>query len=157
MELPQDFADLLAEFAAAEVRYLVIGGYAVGVHDRPRTTKDLDLLLASHRENIQRACRALAEFGAPESILRDLESASPNEIVWWGVPPLRIDFLQSAPGVDFESAHQHRLQVQFGDVTADVIALPDLIAAKRAAGREQDLLDAKRLEARLAAAIRTER
>jgi len=43
--LPLDFVDLLAAFASAEVRYLIIGGYAVGYHDRPRTTKDLDILL----------------------------------------------------------------------------------------------------------------
>lgn len=75
MDLPQDFADLLAAFAAAEVRYLVIGGYAVGVHDRPRTTKDLDLLLDANPGNLQKVCGALTEFGAPDSVLRDLVDA----------------------------------------------------------------------------------
>jgi hypothetical protein len=150
MQLPQDFADLLAAFAASEVRYLVIGGYAVGVHDRPRTTKDLDILLDGTFENIERACRALVEFGAPESVISDLRSATATEIVWWGAPPLRIDFLRQAPGVEFESAYSRRNRVRLGEVDADVIGLSDLIAAKRAAGRDQDLLDAKRLERRLA-------
>jgi hypothetical protein len=149
MDLPQDFVDLLVAFAAAEVRYLVIGGYAVGVHDRPRTTKDLDLLLDASPDNLQKVCGALAEFGAPESVLSDLMSATPDEIVWWGVPPLRLDFLQYAPGIDFESAYERRESVLLGGVSADVISLPDLIAAKRASGRDQDLVDAKRLERRL--------
>src|SRR5688500_6929773 len=49
-KLPPDFVDLLTEFAASEVRYLVIGGYAVGFHDRPRATKDLDLLVGGDAE-----------------------------------------------------------------------------------------------------------
>jgi hypothetical protein len=150
MHLPPDFADLLAAFAAAEVRYLVIGGYAVGVHDRPRTTKDLDVYLDPARENITRACSALVEFGAPESIISDLSSASPDEIVWWGAPPLRIDFLQHVPGVTFDEAYVRREQIQSGDIVVSVIGLTDLIASKRAAGRDQDLVDAKRLQRRLA-------
>jgi hypothetical protein len=58
--LPADFAELLTAFAAAEVRYLVIGGYAVGYHDRPRTTKDLDLLLDPDTTT----CNALATLFA---------------------------------------------------------------------------------------------
>jgi hypothetical protein len=54
--LPLDFVDLLAAFGSAEVHYLIIGGYAVGYHDRPRTTKDLDILLDPAPENIRRAC-----------------------------------------------------------------------------------------------------
>ena len=52
-KLPPDFVDLLTEFAASEVRYLVIGGYAVGFHDRPRATKDLDLLVGGDTENVR--------------------------------------------------------------------------------------------------------
>lgn len=81
MDLPRAFEDLLAAFAAANVRYLLTGGYAVGVHDRPRTTKDLDLLLDATPENIHRACTALADFGAPESIVSDLRTAAKDEIV----------------------------------------------------------------------------
>jgi hypothetical protein len=58
-ELPAGFVELLAAFAAAEIRYLVIGGYAVGYHDRPRTTKDLDLLVDSATDNIERTCTTI--------------------------------------------------------------------------------------------------
>lgn len=148
MRIPPDFADLLAAFADAEVKYLVIGGYAVGLHDRPRTTKDLDLFLEPTNENLQRAARALGEFGAPRSVVDDLVGAAPDEIVWWGNPPLRIDFLQAVPGLDFASAFQRRSEVEVNGIRIHVVGLTDLIEAKRAAGRPQDLVDAERLEKR---------
>jgi hypothetical protein len=38
-----DFLDLLRAFSVASARFLVVGAYAVGVHGRPRATKDLDV------------------------------------------------------------------------------------------------------------------
>ncbi len=146
MKLPPDFADLLAEFERADVRYLVIGGYAVAFHDRPRTTKDLDVLLDPEPTNVERAARALTEFGAPESVARDLIAAAPDEIVWFGTPPARVDLLKSAPGVDFGAAYARRVEQRWAGATASIISLEDLIASKRAAGRDRDVLDAKNLE-----------
>jgi predicted nucleotidyltransferase len=145
-KLHPDFADLLRAFADADVRYLVIGGYAVGFHDRPRTTKDLDLLLADTAENVARACKALESFAAPRSVIDILARATADEIVWMGTPPLRVDLLKSAPGIDFETAYSGRHTVQIEGVRVDVIGLEHLIAAKKAAGRDQDRLDARRLE-----------
>jgi len=145
MELPQDFADLLAAFAACDVRHLIVGGYAVGVHDRPRTTKDLDILLDPSKENLHNACRALDEFGAPAAIVDHLRHAKEDEVIWWGNPPLRIDLLTAIPGIEFTGAYLRRVEVQFGECVGQVIGLDDLILAKRAAARPQDLVDAERL------------
>jgi hypothetical protein len=150
MRMPPDFVDLLTEFASAEVRYLLIGGYAVGYHDRPRTTKDIDLLVYRDPENIERACRALQAFGAPPGTVDDLRNATEEDIVWMGVPPARIDLLLSAPGIEFEGAWARRVIETWEGVTVSVVALPDLIAAKTAAGREQDLVDVRNLERALA-------
>lgn len=144
--LPADFAELLQAFADAEVRYLVIGGYAVGYHDRPRTTKDLDLLLDPDADNVSRACDALHRFGAPASVVADLKAAGGDEIVWMGRPPLRVDFLKRVPGVDFTKAWTRRIVDEWNGAVVSIISRGDLVAAKRAAGREQDLVDAKNLE-----------
>jgi hypothetical protein len=80
-KLPPDFVDLLTEFAASEVRYLVIGGYAVGFHDRPRATKDLDLLVGGDAENVRRACEALDAFGVTSPIVEAFRAAADDEIV----------------------------------------------------------------------------
>ncbi len=145
-DLPADFVELLAAFDRAEVRYLVIGGYAVGYHDRPRTTKDLDLLLDPAPDNVRRACDALAEFGAPPDVVQDLAAAGADEIVWFGRPPLRVDFLKQASGVDFPDAWSRRVSDHWNGVPVSIVSRDDLVRAKRAAGREQDLLDARNLD-----------
>jgi hypothetical protein len=144
--LPPDFVELLAAFGRADVRYLVIGGYAVGYHDRPRTTKDLDLLLDPAPDNLRRACEALREFGAPGEIASHLLAARADEIVWMGHPPLRVDLLKDAPGVEFSTAWARRVADTWSGVPVWIMALEDLVSTKRAAGREQDLIDARNLE-----------
>src|SRR5262249_13205867 len=99
MSLPRDLIEMLSAFTAAGVRYLVIGGHAVSLHARPRSTKDLDLWLDAARDNIERACTALLGFGVPADIVADLRAARPDEIVWMGRVPARVDFLQEIPGV----------------------------------------------------------
>ena len=72
----QDFLDLISAFNAAEVRYLVVGAYAVGVHGHPRATKDLDIWVDASTENAGRLMDALTAFGAPlgELEARDFET-----------------------------------------------------------------------------------
>lgn len=146
MDLDQDFQDLLAAFERASARYLLIGGYAVAVHARPRYTKDIDLWIDPDPDNVVRVAQALAEFGAPPKAVADLQSSGLDEIVWFGMPPARVDLLKRIPGVEFPPAYENRLTIQLGSVKLDVIARADLISAKRAAGRPQDLLDLKALE-----------
>jgi len=146
MEIHPDFRDLLAEFAEERVEFLVIGGYAVAHHDRPRYTKDIDLWIGPAAPNIEAACRALDAFGAPEHVIQAFQQARDDEIVWLGAPPLRVDFLKDVAGVRFDEAWPRRVLVEWGGVEFPVIGLDDLIAAKKAAGRERDLLDVQNLE-----------
>lgn len=146
MDLHPDFHDLLAEFADENVKFLVIGGYAVGYYDRPRYTKDMDLWLDATSENLAAVHRALTAFGAPEHVVKALRTARRDEVVWLGNPPLRMDFLQEIPGLSFAEAWPRRVLVPWGGTTVPVIGLEDLIASKRAAGREQDLADVRNLE-----------
>lgn len=104
MSLPPDLVEMLSAFADNSVRYLVIGGHAVSLHARPRTTKDLDLWLDAARENIGRACAALLRFGVPANLVEELRAARTDEIVWMGRIPARIDFLQIVPGLEFEAS-----------------------------------------------------
>ncbi len=144
--LPPDFVDLLTEFAAADVQYLVIGGYAVGFHDRPRATKDLDVLVGDSPENVARVCDALAAFGAPSTVVDSLRHAAHDEVVWFGIPPARVDLLKSAGPVDFDEAYGRRAHMKAGSIDVAIVGLEDLIAMKRVADRDQDRVDVKRLE-----------
>jgi hypothetical protein len=71
----QDFRDLLAEFNARQVEYLIVGGHALAAHGLVRATKDLDVWIRPHPENAPRVLVALASFGAP---LQDLTLSFPR-------------------------------------------------------------------------------
>ena len=146
MQLPPDLVAMLSAFERLEVRYLIIGGHAVGLHARPRSTKDLDVWLDSARANIARACAALAEFGVPTRIIDDLRTAAPDEIVWLGRAPARVDLLQTIPGASFGIAWERRVDLELGTLVVHVIGRQDLLANKRAVGRPQDLRDVRAIE-----------
>lgn len=145
MDLSPDLIDALAEFENFSVEYLVVGGWAVSTHAKPRFTKDLDLWIGTAPANLERAVRALAAFGAPRELLLEAARMTPDEFFFFGTPPARIDLLRSIPGVTFEEAWPRRARARWGTRTVNLIGLDDLITAKRAAGRPQDLLDLKLL------------
>lgn len=153
MDLPPDFRDLLEAFARESVEAVLVGGYAVAFHGRPRATKDIDLVLAGAPDNLERAARALAAFGAPTTVVSAVRVLGEGEVAYLGQPPLRIDLLRSIDGVDERSLFEHAVPATLDGVPLRVIALSDLIANKRATGRPQDRLDAELLEAVLAAAM----
>jgi hypothetical protein len=146
MSLPRDLVEMLLAFGANEVRYLVIGGHAVSLHAKPRTTKDLDLLLDSDPGNIARACAALLCFGVPEILVQQLRTAAPDDIVWMGRAPARVDFLQSVPGFTFAEAWPRRRDVNVEGFIVHFVGRDDLLANKRAVGRPQDLRDVRAIE-----------
>lgn len=146
MDLHPDFNDLLVEFVRCGARFVLLGGYAVGIHVKPRATKDLDLLVSGEGDNLLRVAAALAAFGAPAEVIDAARNMKPTEIVYLGVPPVRIDILRQADGIDTELAIGRAESVTLGDLVIPVISLPDLIANKRASGRPQDLADVAVLE-----------
>jgi hypothetical protein len=144
--LHPDFRDLLAALAAEQVEYLVVGGYAVGFHTRPRFTKDIDLWVRDSETNLARLLLALERFGAPETILAALRTGSSEDIVWFGVAPTRVDILRRIEGGSFDLAYERRVDTEWEGAPVSIISLGDLIDVKRAAGREQDLRDVRALE-----------
>lgn len=150
MHLFQDFKDLLAAFVASGVEFVLIGGYAVIFHGRPRATKDLDLLVSLDEANRARLAEALDSFGAPANVVESARRLSPDEVVYFGVSPLRVDILGSASGIHFSEVHERAVSTVLDGVPVRVIALQDLIQNKRASGRPQDLADAAELERVLA-------
>ena len=66
-----DFKELLNLFKKYNVKYLIIGGYAVMRYTEPRFTKDLDLLISVEPKNATAVYKALKEFGAPLSGLTE--------------------------------------------------------------------------------------
>jgi hypothetical protein len=141
VDLHPDLTDLLSALAASSAEYLVVGGWAVSYHSEPRYTKDLDLLIGDDPTNLARVAEALKEFGAPATVVEQVLALGPEEFLYFGVPPVRVDLLRRIPGVEFRAALDRREVANWGSTRVSVIGRDDLIAAKRAAGRERDLRD----------------
>ena len=141
-----DFKELLQEFSAESVKYLVVGGYAVVHHARPRFTKNLDLWIEPTKENAQRVLSALRAFGIPLIDVDADDFAAPGLQYVIGRPPVQFDFLTSLPGLDFMSAWEKRSVGKQGELEINFLGKEDLMIAKRAASRPQDLADLEELE-----------
>ncbi|MBM4062244.1 MAG: hypothetical protein FJ265_14275 [Planctomycetes bacterium] len=144
----RDFRDLFAAFTVHDVRFLIVGAYAVTFHTRPRFTKDLDVWVEPTGANAENVVRALAAFGAPlaEHSVAAADLARAGVVYQMGVPPNRIDVLTAVDGLDFASCWTRRVVAKYGDVLVAYLARQDLIVNKRAVGRPQDLEDVRALE-----------
>jgi len=141
----QDFVDLLRAFCDHEVRFLVVGAYALGVHGRPRATGDLDVWVDATPDNAGRVMSALRAFGAPMTDITTEDFSRPGIVYQMGLPPYRIDVLTALTGLSFADAWPDRVPGVFGPVTVDVIGRDAFIANKRATGRTKDLGDIESL------------
>ena len=144
--LPSDFSEFLRLLNEREVKYLLIGGYAVGYHGYVRATADMDVWIRRDRENAVRVVQVLKEFGFGVSDLKPELFLSEQRIVRMGVPPMRIEILTSVSGVEFDECYASRIEERWDDVAVNIISLEKLKANKRASGRLKDLSDLDHLE-----------
>ena len=139
-----DFKELLSIFHAHGVKYLIVGGYAVSFHAQPRATKDIDLLIKPDAENSKAVYAALAKFGAPLEGLTAEDFSDRGKFFRMGREPIMVDILPEIDGIDFDRAWEKRVEsvIDLGSgLTAFFISGPDLVTAKLAAGRPQDIAD----------------
>lgn len=141
-----DFKELLSTFNDHQVRYLVVGGYAVIKYAEPRYTKDIDLWVSADNDNAIAVYKALRTFGAPLAGLTEEDFAHEGYFYQMGVAPVRVDILMSIPGLKFDDAWERRVMVDFDGVMVPFISKQDLITSKIATGRPQDLIDAHLLK-----------
>ena len=136
-----DFVDLLRAFIAADVRFLIVGAYALALHGRPRATGDLDVWIEATPQNAARVMKALAAFGAPLADVSVDDFSREGVTYQIGVAPGRIDILTQLTGLSFAEAWPERMRRPFGDVDVDFIGRAAFIRNKRATGRAKDLGD----------------
>jgi len=144
--LDPNFVDILRSFVDGDVRFLLVGAYALAFHGHPRGTGDLDLWIDATAENAQKVYAALGRFGAPLHQVTVKDLCEPGVIFQIGVAPVRIDILTSLSGLSFEEAWQSRTDALLEGLTFPVIGRHELLRNKRATGRPKDLLDAEVLE-----------
>jgi hypothetical protein len=141
-----DFKELLSLFRKYKVKYLVVSGYAVMKYSEPRFTKDLDLWISTDRLNAAAVFQALKEFGAPLKGLSEGDFSEEGYFYQMGKAPFRLDIMMSIPGITFKKAWKNRETVKLEGLDIYFISRDDLIRAKEAGGRPQDIIDAENLK-----------
>jgi Nucleotidyltransferase of unknown function (DUF6036) len=143
-QLPEDFKDFILFLNKYNVRYLLIGGWAVGIYGNPRATKDIDFLIAVDNENIENLQQTLQDFGAPTVANKIFQEK--GNVFRMGRSPIQIDLINEASGIDFESCYTRRNMIAVGDIEISIISRDDLIKNKKASGRHRDLADVEYFE-----------
>jgi hypothetical protein len=145
IRLPPDFKEFLKLLKEHEVRYLLIGGYAVSYHGYIRATGDMDIWIAIHPDNAQKVVTVLKKFGFNHSDLNAELFLQKNKIIRMGVPPVRLEITTSISGVEFDECYRARIVDDLDGVEVNLIDLENLKKNKKASGRLKDMADFKKL------------
>lgn len=141
MNVSKDFEELFAFFNARKVKILIVGGYAVAFHAKPRFTKDIDLWVEPTPKNAERVLAALSDFGFGSLSLAVEDFTQPGRIVQLGRPPNRIDLMTTVQGLTFEAAWQGRVEGRYGGERVFYLGRSDLMRNKELVARPQDQAD----------------
>ena len=139
--LSQDFKEFVELLNNHKVEYLIVGGYAVGVHGHPRYTGDLDVWINATAENAKKMIEVLNDFGFSSFGLTEVDFIKLGNVIQMGYPPFRIDILTKIDGVEFMDCYANRMIIQHNQVSMNFIGINELKENKRASGRPKDLDD----------------
>ena len=139
MRTEKDFEEFLELLTKHDVRYCIVGSYALAFYARPRYTKDMDIWVEFTPGNLERANKALADFGSPNLLSLDRD----DEVLQLGIAPDRIDFFLRMQGMDFGEAWDRRIRGEYGGVTANWIDLDSLLKIKSSIDKPRHREDAR--------------
>lgn len=145
MVLDSNFKEFIELLNVHQVKYLVIGGYAVNFHGYPRYTKDIDFWIFLHPDNVQNLLKAIQAFGFGSLGLQESDFLQPDNIIQLGYEPYRIDILMDLEGSSFDTCFANKIVFQHEQTNINFLSIEDLISIKQQAGRLQDLADAEKL------------
>jgi predicted nucleotidyltransferase len=153
-------ADVIRGLNSSGVSYVVVGGVAVVLHGRLRTTMDLDLVIALDAPNINKALEVLAGLGLKPRLPIDPAGFADEQIRRHWIqdkgmmvlsfvdpilPTAAVDIFAAYP-MDYRQLLNHSIVTNLGDIPARVCSLEHLISMKRMANRPHDLADIVDLE-----------
>lgn len=144
--LNSDYSDMLHVLSKHNVKFMLVGGFALAAHGYPRATLDIDLWVLASNENAVAVYSALKEFGTPMTGLTPGDFAEEGMIFQIGVAPRRIDIITKIDGVDFNDAYAKATPLPLNGISIPVISLSDLLVNKKASNRLKDLADVELLK-----------
>ncbi len=144
--LNQDFKEFVELLNKHKAEYLIVGGYALGIHGYPRYTGDLDVWINPTPENAQKIIDILHEFGFSSIGLTINDFIESGNVIQLGYPPFRIDILTKPDGITFDSCDQNKLIINYDGIDIAIIGIEDFKKNKKATGRIKDLDDLNHLK-----------
>jgi len=144
--IPPDFSEFLKLLNEHKVKYLIIGGYAVSFHGYVRATGDMDIWIKRDAKNAKKMIQVFDKFGFNSNNLQLDIFLNPKNVVRMGVPPVRIEIMNSISGVGFDECYKKRVKDNWNNIPVSIISLDKLKANKRASGRLKDLSDLEHLK-----------
>jgi len=136
---------MLQSLLDLDVKFLVIGAYAMAVYGYIRATGDIDIWIMANHDNSKKIYKALKIFGAPMEQISEDTFAKKGTVFQLGVAPRRIDLITRIDGVDFAQAYAHKSETVIDGITVPFISKENLIKNKENTGRAKDRLDAEKL------------
>jgi hypothetical protein len=146
MNLEPDFRDFVQLLTQHEVDYLVVGGYALAFHGKPRFTGDLDIWIDCTEANAKKMVSVMKDFGTASLGFTKQDFLNETIVKQIGQPPLRIDILGAIDGVKFTDAVKDKQFFKSGNLRIPFIGITDFIKNKEAVGRARDLADVEKLK-----------
>ncbi len=143
--LNKHFQDFLGLLEKHHVEYVIVGGYAVGVHGFPRYTGDMDVFVGISGQNAGRIVDVFNEFGFGTLGLKASDFLEPDTVVEVGREPIKIQVLTGIDGVTFERCRSDRIMVNISGLQVPFIGLESLLANKAASPRSKDRTDLEEL------------
>ena len=146
--LHPDFRDFINALNDQQVKYLLVGGYAVILHGHARTTGDLDIWVEQTSLNYHRLRNAFDQFGMSvfEMTEENFLSHPEWDIFTFGEPPVAIDLMVKVTGLEFESCYQQSVLFEEGEFKIRTLDINGLILSKKVAGRPKDLNDLENIQ-----------
>jgi hypothetical protein len=142
INLSKDFKEFIELLNFHKVRFIVVGGYAVGFHGYVRFTGDIDIWIDSRIENAENLLKALDQFGFGSVSGISLEDfVKDNSVVQLGYPPFRIDIMTSLSGITFDQCYTKREVTAIDGIEVPFIDLDSLKINKASTNRKKDLGD----------------
>jgi hypothetical protein len=145
MNLEKDLKEFIALLNALDVRYLIVGAFAVAYYGYPRFTGDIDIFVERSAQNALCLVDAIKQFGFGDLDISAEEFLSEDQVIQLGVAPCRIDLLTFLSGVTFQEAWATRTYGELDGLTVPFISKQLLKRNKEVSGRSQDLADLEHL------------
>lgn len=130
------------------VRFMLVGGYAVIYHGYARTTGDMDIWLALGNENKENMGKALRQFGIDDESMAGFQAidfTQPQNVFYFGKEPGRIDFVTMISNVNFDDAFKKTVSINLDGIQIPVINYDQLILSKLTSDRLKDKADVEEL------------